>query len=703
MNAPIFRILLAPALLCAGAFSAASAQDSTGRSLPPIVVQVGRDAGRSALDLPFAITTLTPDSMRPAQRHTGLEEALFSVPGVLVFNRNNPAQDARISIRGFGARSSFGVRGIRVMRDGIPLTLPDGQTPVDYLDLENVGRIDVLRGSASSLYGNAGGGVIDIRSSRPGDSTLSANARAWSGSDASGKLVAQTAARLGALSYQTNASRWTSNGFRDYSRQQTTTADILARLTSRGTDYSMSFEGFETPVAQSPGAVTLAQWQADPRSADPLSVRKQAGKIVKQTQFGTSAAHSFIGGGEIRASVNAGRRSLYNPLTFAIVAVRRHTSGADIRGTLPLAIAGLQNRFSAGVELQRQGDDRKNFTNCTDLTTPLTKPTASCEVGASQGSTTLDQRELVKSSGFYLGDEVNLSARYILMASARADAVRFTVTDHLINATNPDDSGNRTLHAISPMTGVTVRLNQVSSLYANASTAFETPTATELGNHPDGSAGINQDLRPQKSLTYEIGFRGLTVGGLRYNGALFATGVRDELIPFEIPASSGRRYFRNAGRTSRRGAELSLVRTLAGIDWGWAYTYGDFKYRDFTVAGISYAGNRIPGVPAHELQTSATAHLSQLSLVAEAVVSGRVFVDDANSLAAPGYGTLNLRVNIDQLVPKSGISVISGIYNVFDKSYISSVAVNASAAKFFEPGQGRSYFVGFNLGFAQKR
>lgn len=677
------------------------AQDSTRAKLDPVVVQVGRDGGRPLLDLPYSITSLTPDSARPGQRHSSLDETLFLIPGVSVFNRNNPAQDARISIRGFGARSSFGVRGIRVMRDGIPLTLPDGQTPIDYLDLDNIGRVEVMRGSASSLYGNAGGGVIDITSAEPGTAPLSASASAWSSEHASKKIVAQTAGHLAGLSYQTTASRWKTDGFRVYSQQETTTGDLHGAFEAGGTKYSAGFEGFEEPTAQNPGALTLAQLNSDPEMADPQSVRKSAGKTVKQAQFGASAVRR-LRGGEIRATIHSGRRALYNPLTFGIVHVQRHTSGAELRGTVPKIIGGFENRFSGGLELQRQNDARRNYTNCTDLTTPPTKATATCPaVGLQQGSTTLDQIELVTSRGLYAGDEITLSPRYIVTASARADAVKFAVKDRFITSTNPNDSGDRTLRSLSPMIGLTLRLSPTSSYYWNVSSAFETPTATELGNHPDGSAGINQDLKPQRSLTYEVGYKGLSTSGLQYNAALFTTGIKEELVPFEIPASNGRRYFRNAGRTARKGAELSLGKTVGGMtDLGLAYTYGDYHYRSYTVAGTSFAGKRIPGVAAQTLQASATSHLPSVTLVTEGVLSGRVFADDANSVSAPGYGVINIRLLADEIGKAAGLSFNAGVYNLFDRTYASSVAVNATGGKFFEPAQRRSVYAGFTLRFA---
>src|SRR6266567_3697597 len=201
-------------------FHNVQAQDTAATRLEPVVVEVGRGAHRSLLRLPFAVTAQTPDSMRPGQRHLSLDETLWLIPGLSVSNRNNPSQDPRISIRGFGARSAFGVRGIRVLRDGIPLTLPDGQTPVDYLDLESVGRIEVMRGSASSLYGNAGGGVVDLRTSDPFPGPVSAAAKLSRGAFGSSRLVAKASGTARDLGYQANVARTESDGYRDYSRQR---------------------------------------------------------------------------------------------------------------------------------------------------------------------------------------------------------------------------------------------------------------------------------------------------------------------------------------------------------------------------------------------------------------------------------------------------------------------------------------------------
>lgn len=701
ISRPPWLAVAGVAVLLSGA-GGLRAQDTATARLEPVVVEVSRGARRSVLQLPFAVTVQTPDSARPGQRHLNLDESLWLIPGLSVSNRNNPAQDPRISIRGFGARSAFGVRGIRVLRDGIPLTLPDGQTPVDYLDLESVGSVEVMRGSASSLYGNAGGGVVDLRTSEPLAVPISAAARFWNGAFASRRFVAKTAGSTNGFGYQANVARTESDGYRDYSRQRTTNGFGRLSYDNDNASYGIEWLGVNTPVAQNPGAITRAQFETDPQLADPLSVRKGARKGVKQSQFGLTARRA-ISRGELEASGYVGTRGLDNPLTFGVVDVDRTTSGGNLRATLPFSTFGTDNRFTLGTEVQFQNDWRRNFTNCNDIPLPTT-PTATCPTpGVERGSITLNQREIVSSVGSYLRDELELGETYILTASARADAVRFRVKDKLITATNPDDSGERRLGAVSPMFGILAHLSDSHSAYANVSTAFETPTATELGNQPSGAGGINQELKPQRSLTYEVGVKGLGASGFQYNAALFSTRVQDELIPFDIPSSPGRRFFRNAGRTSRRGAELGLGVELGDIELGSAYTYANYRFVDFTVGTTDYAGNRIPGIPRQTFELTATLHTPFASFVTEGTTTDRMFVDDANSQSAPGYAILNARIVSSAFWQGSGAEVIVGAQNLFNTRYISSVSVNAAGGKFYEPGSQRAVYVGITLQGAARR
>jgi iron complex outermembrane receptor protein len=280
--------------------------------------------------------------------------------------------------------------------------------------------------------------------------------------------------------------------------------------------------------------------------------------------------------------------------------------------------------------------------------------------------------------------------------------VRFRVKDRLINATNPDDSGRRVLEAVSPMVGILARLSTSHSAYANVSSAFETPTATELGNQPSGAAGINRDLKPQRSTTYEVGVKGFGASGVQYNASLFATSVHDELIPFDIPSGGGRRYFRNAGRTSRRGAELGLGAAVRALDLGAAYSYANYRFTDFTVNGADFSGNRIPGIPRRTLQATAALRGSFAALVTEASFADKMAVNDANSESSPGYALFNARIVTSGTLGRSGAELTLGAQNLFNARYVSSVSVNAAAGKFYEPGSQRSVYLGVTLLAAAK-
>lgn len=668
-------------------------QDSMARSVQRLapVVTVSRDVGRSVLDLPYAITSVRPDSLRPGQQHLSADQTFFGLPGVIVANRNNPSQDIRLAVRGFGSRSSFGIRSIRVLRDGMPLTNADGQTPLDYLDLESVGRIEVIRGTASSLYGNASGGVLDIRSADPPSDPIAVQLRSEGGSFQTSRFTGLVGGSYTNGGYEVNVGHTATNNYRDYSDQRVTNGYGRATLTAGGTDFELQAMGIDEPKAQNPGALTRAQADSAPWMADPAQIRKQTGKKVTMVQTGLSARHALLGSGELTAQVYGGGRSLYNPLTFAIVGVNRGQWGGGARATAPFTLGSLSNRASVGFDVQGVSDHRFNWANCNGLSAA----TGACPVlGHAQGARTLDQQEKVSSIGPYVRDELAFGDRYTLTAGLRADYVKFEVDDFFpVSDANPNDSGERTLHAWSPMVGFVAKVSPLHSVYANISTAFETPTTTELGNQANGSAGFNPDLQPQLSTTYELGFKGIALNRVQYDLAGFDTEVRDELIPFEVPGGEGRTYYRNAGRTRREGVELELITDVNAFSFGASYTYSRFRFRDYAVDSANYAENTIPGIPEHQLQGSATYHHHNLFGTVEAQVKSSQFVDDLNSQKASGFFLMNLRAGGTALFGRPWLAPSIGLQNVFDKRYVPSVAINAAGGKFYEPGVGRSLYV----------
>ncbi|HEU4566015.1 MAG TPA: TonB-dependent receptor [Gemmatimonadaceae bacterium] len=699
---------LAAALAALAAPPLAAQGNPPPTPLPPVEVTVTRDANRSVLDLPFAISTTSPDSSRPGQRKTGIDETLFLLPGVTVAKRDNPAQDPRIAIRGFGARSAFGVRGVRVLRDGMPITLPDGQTPVDYLDLEMVSAVEVIRGSASALYGKAAGGVVDLRSGPFPTDPITGQARAFGGSYGLRRWVGRAGGTAGPVQYDGYLGRTTQDGYRDYAHQTITSASGRAAARVSGTQLTLQAIYFDEPEAQDPGALTKAQFDSAPRMADPFWVRRGVRKDVSQGQVGLTAERA-VGAGEVSASVYGGWRDLFNARPSnppGNITIDRASYGASFRATAPFRVTGIEHRLMLGVDAQAVNDDRSQRGNCIGITAPDRGCTAEIlGAGLAEGVLMLDQTEKVSSVGPFVRDEIAIGDRLRLFLGARADYVKFEVDDHFINAQNPDDSGDRTLSAVSPMAGAVVRVGLLHAVYANVSTAFETPTMTELGTQPSGEAGLNRDLDPQRATTYETGVKGVLFNRLRYDVAGFATLVRDELIRFEVPGIAGRQYYRNAGRTKRLGAELGLAALAGPLELGLSYSYSDFTFEEYalTTNGVTtdFAGNRIPGIPLNQLQASVTGHLRRsyghLFATVEGQLQGSAFANDTNTVRVPGFEVMNLRLGGTAVFGRPWLSPVVGIQNVFDRKYISYVNINANAGKYFEPAQGRVVYVGLTL------
>lgn len=676
---------LSPMVALAQATTGAARDSSRTVALPPVEIVVTRDPGAARLTAPYAIS-VTGRSRLDAR---GLaQDVLAGVPGLFVASRNNPTQDPRIVIRGFGARTAFGVRGVRVLHDGIPLTVADGQTPLDYLDTEAVARVEVIRGSASALYGNSAGGVVAFSS--PSLDSTRREGGVLTGSHGVLRSDVRMTGRARALQYSAGLNHASEDGFREHARQRVTRANARVRGAFAGSSVTAHLLAFNMPLAENPGALTAAQLAADRRMAEPLAVTRAAGKAVSHAQAGLAFARE-ISGGEISAIVFAGRRALENPLTFAVIDLDRTTSGLLLR-----ASRGLRgSRMTIGLDTQRQDDDRREHENCHDAATENSRCPS---LAALRGSVRRTQRELVSSIGPYASAELLLGRRYRLSGAVRGDVITFDVRDRLVTATDPDESGGRTMRAVSPQLGVVALVTGRSSVYANLSSAFETPTATELGNKPDGSAGVNAFLKPQRARTIEVGVKG-AVSRAAYDLAVFTTAVQDELVPFEIAGGAGRRFFRNAGRTRRRGVELSVAAELGRLALRSAATYSDFEFVDFRTATSDFSGRTIPGVPAGFAEAEAvwSTHRIQLGLSGRFVSS--VPVDDANTAHAPGYELVNLRARAELRIGRAVLFPAVAVDNVFSRKYVGAVSVNAAGGRYFEPAPGRTMAAALSVRF----
>ncbi len=685
------------------------ATDSAARTiLRPVTVTVTRDAARSPFELPFATTRVAPDAQRPGQRRVSMADLLLGVPGVLVQERANPSQDPRLTVRGFGARSAFGVRGVRVLRDGIPLSLPDGQTPVDWLELESVGNLEVIRGTAAALYGNAAGGVVDFRSKDPIAAPFAADARWWTGGG-----LARTTATVSTVQKHHNegaaapvvrdagglltATRTSGDGPRQWSRLDATNAFARVFATVGHTRLEVQGTSYDAPRAENTGALTAVELARDPSLPDSLNITKHSRKAVRQQQLAVIATH-----GNAQRSMNlsafVGTRTLDNPLPFAIVAVDRAIAGASLRASVRLVQTPWPLRFTLGGDAQRQDDARLNFENCADVTTG--NPTARCPtIGLERGSVRLDQREEVRGIGGYARVEVEAPGRVLVSAAVRRDAVSFRVTDRFITSTNANDSGDRRLSATTPMLGLVWRAHPTTSVFANWTSAFETPTITELTNQENGAAGLNTLLAPQRTRTVETGVQSLVGSRLRVDVAAFRAIVQDELVPFDVPNQPGRRAFRNAGRTSRVGLESSVIAALPFADVGLSYTRSHFRFDRYSVGTANYAGKPIPGIPSQLAQLWTTARMRGWFGTVETTLASRMTADDAAVIKSAGYSVWSLRGGYagPALFDRLGLEPTIGVDNVFDRIFTTSVVINATRSRYYEPGLRRRVFVSLRV------
>ena len=670
------KIAIATAIVCGLSASVVLAEEPVPDQLDEIVVTATRMA-TPLRSIPRAISVVDKSRIQDATQQLALDEALAGVPGLYMQNRYNFAQDLRISLRGFGARSSFGIRGIRIIVDGIPETLPDGQAQVDSIDIGSAEQIEVLRGPASSLYGNASGGVISVRSEL-GASPPFAEIRLAGGDYGFRKAQFKTAGEAGVVDYLLNLSRQEIDGYRDHSRAE---GDILnGRL---GIDISdkdrlmVSLNHVDQPIANDPGGVNLAQATSDPTSARDRNVLFDAGEALSQQRIGLSYEHT----GNRSSLVLRNHyvwRDFANKLPFTdggSVDLDRFFYGVGLQFNQHL-LANNALTLTAGFDLDEQEDRRKRFDNNEGVIEDLV----------------FDQDEDVSSKGVYINSRLAVNERVGLHAGIRYDEIDFDVTDHYLD--DGDDSGQIMFDETSPSLGLNVAAGG-GSLFASWSRSFETPTTTELAN-PDGSGGFNESLKAQTADNMEIGFRN-SQSNFYYEIVAFSIDLKDELVPYEVPAFPGRTFFANAGESSRRGLE-GLVRWSgeSGLGAELSYTVSDFKYDTFVDNnGNDFAGNTLPGVPQQFgfLRLSYDNGRGWFGAF-DVVYSGSLYANNANNVEVDSYTTGNLRFGYRALAGRWHLEPYVGINNLFDETYNSNIRINAFGGRYYEPAPDRNYYAG---------
>ncbi len=663
---------------------------------PPIVLP--------GFDQPVSHDVVERTVLQRGQPQLNISETLGRVPGVVAQNRQNYAQDIQVSVRGFGARSPFGVRGVRLYADGIPATMPDGQGQTGIFDLPSANRIEVLRGPFSALYGNAAGGIIHVFSEEaPEQPTFTSHLA--TGSFASQQFNLNVGAKTGA-DMVVSATFFKTDGFREHSRAERQQLNAKFKFPlGDGGSLSLIANTLRQPGTQDPLGLSQAQVAADPSQADAAAILFNTRKDVSNQQLGLVYEQDGDERNKLKITGHYGLREVRqflavpiaaqnNPLhSGGVIDLDRDFGGIDLRWTHTATFSERPLVITSGVNFETSNERRRGYQNFSGGRTGVL------------GALRRDEDDRVSGANQFAQIEWQITPKMALSGGLRATQVKFKSSDRYITNTNPDDSGQTKFTDVSPVAGIVYHLNPLVNVYASVGRGFETPTFNELSYRNNGLSGLNFDLEAAKSRHYEAGLKILGEKH-KFNAALFRIDSENEIMV--ASNSGGRSVFQNGGATQRLGAELSLdYRWGNGFSLSSAATYLDAVYKNqffscatvpCTAPTLVAAGNRIPGIP-HFIFHSEFLWQSSSGFYAalEARYQSTVMVNDVNSQSAAAYGMANFRLGFEQNFSGWQLKEFLRIDNLFNKNYIGAVIVNESNQRYFEPAPGRNFLLGLAL------
>lgn len=657
----------------------------------------------SELDTPAAVSVVNGDEMRQAAPRVNLSESLGAVPGLQVQNRQNYAQDLQLSIRGFGSRSTYGVRGLRIYVDGIPATMPDGQGQTSNIDIGSVDTIEVLRGPFSALYGNSSGGVINV-TSQTGTQPPTVEASSYYGSfgtwhygmKATGAVG--DGSHAGDVDYTVSTNRFTTHGYRDHSGARKNLAN--ARLGVRINDVSkltLLLNSVDIK-ANDAGGLTADEWRDNPRQS-PRGDQYNTRKNTRQTQAGLRYERQLSAQDDLSVMMYAGEREttqfqsiprapqLKPSHAGGVIDLTRHYQGIDTRlthrGELLVPVT-----LTAGLDYENMSERRRGYEN-------FVMVNGAPQYGE-QGALRRNERNLMWNVDPYLQTQWQLTDKLSLDAGVRYSSVWFDSNDYYITPGNGDDSGDASYHKWLPAGSLKYALTDAWNVYLSAGRGFETPTINELSYRSDNQSGLNFGLKPSTNDTVEIGSKTRIGNGL-FTAALFQTNTDNEIVVDS--SSGGRTSYKNAGKTRRQGMELGLDQQF-GESWRLkaAWTWLDATYRTNVCDDASCNGNRIPGI-ARNMGYASFGYQPEQGWYAGSDIRymSDIMANDENTAKAPSWTVVGLTTGYKWSYGRMDMDLFGRIDNLFDREYVGSVIVNESNGRYYEPAPGRNYGIGLNL------
>ena len=690
-----------------GSLSAAAIAKDSAPLLETIEVR-SATGGVTLQALPTSATVLDGQRMREHQMQVNLSEGLSGVPGLQIKNRQNYAQDLQLSVRGYGARSTFGVRGVRLYVDGIPATMPDGQGSLGHIDIGSLERVEVLRGPYSALYGNSAGGIVSMFTETPEGAPFVEGGVHFA-SNGQKRYAAKAGGRTEqGMSYLLSASRFTTDGYRDHSAADRNVANAkISTQMADGARVTLTANTMQSD-AQDPQGLTWADYQKNPRTVSANTLTYNTRKSLEQTQLGATYERPLNAVHSVAVTAYVGQRSMQqfqsipavtqnintNPgHAGGVIDMSRDYAGVDVRWSGNFRDATVPVTVTAGLALDYVQEDRQGYENFTGA---ATRPT---QLGV-KGQLRRDETNTITNTDPYIQASWQLAQRWSLDTGLRYSRVKFKVDDDYVQGSaNPDDSGSAQHRKWLPVVALSHQLSRHDTVYASIGRGFETPTLAEMSYTPSGS-GMNTGLRPSVSTQYEVGYRQRLVGAIKgtWSAAAFYAKTADEIVSDQN--TGGRNTFKNAGETRRYGAELQADLQLSRQwDVQAAYTYLNAQFRE----GAN-AGRMLPGLSKQSAYVGVNYRpTAAWRLGVSAQHSSQVFVNDKNIGAAPAFTIASAHVGYTRPVGAWTLQAFARVDNLFDRQYVGSVIVNDSNGatnpangRYYEAAPGRNWSTGLS-------
>ncbi len=675
------------ALSCAAARAASPVTGNAVQQLQTVTIQ-GVAYGAQAVRLPSTISVLGRRDLTEGEQQVNLSETLNQVPGLIVNNRQDYAQDMQLSIRGFGADSPFGVQGVQMTLDGIPLTMPDGQSQSQTIDLPMIGAMKIIKGPFAALYGNAAGGVIQAYT-EPAPQPAALRLGTWLGAWNTRQTTLIGGGSSGSVDGIAGITDFRTDGWRQHSaatRRQFNT--VLHWNAGDDNRYSLVFNALNQD-AQDPGGLTLSEYQSNPRQANGLMLQYDTRKSVRNRQTGLSWQHRFDAADTLQLSVYGGTRRITQYLPFSgsypssaggVVSLADTFGGTRATWSHRGELAARPYTLAAGLDYARENEFRKGYVNNDGV----------------QGDVRNDQFNTVDNIAEFVQAHWDLTPTVALSGGVRHDTVNFGSTPGVGAPPASGTGGGVHYASTDPVVGVLWRIDAANRVYADYGLGFVTPTMYQLAYRPDKLPGLNFALQPMHLHNSEIGWRG-AFGTLHAQAALYRVTTDNQIIG---NTSFGRTTYSNDGGTRRYGVELSLDAQLPAH----LSTRLSLNAMHIRFDGGPNNGSSMPGVPERQLYAALTwrpplpsaalrGFYTRVSLLARS----RVYVDAANSAAAAGWGVLDWAAGVRQTHGAWKLSEFVRVDNIADRTYVAAVVVGDSQGRYYEAAPGRNASVGVQL------